>query len=115
MSQNKKQIDLKALGAIYNALRLNNNYSRKLAILMLENLRKKDNILYERLLRNQLDASCWIPIINVNSLNTPYIEFLFKSDFSDQSPFDQLDGYSPSHLVYAKSILDAIKESLAHQ
>lgn len=107
------KVNLEELQFLYETISKNNSYSKKLAGIMLDQLKKKDIMMYERFINNKLDKNTWIPIVNINSSNTPYIEFLFKADESDVSPFDQLKQYTPCHLGYASSIINLIRGVIA--
>lgn len=54
----------------------------------------------------------WIPIIKMNNLNTPYIEFLFKVDRSDEPPDAQLTNFTSDHLLLGYEVMKHITERL---
>lgn len=106
------QLKLDALENIYLALKKDNNYSAMIIKILLDQLKEEDEMMYKRFINDELLQTRWIPIININSKNTPYIEFLYKSDIAEEPPFDQLTDYSVDHYGFVRVIIDFIKSKL---
>lgn len=101
---------LDELELILEQFRKKNSYSYKLIDIMLKGLEKtlgRDS--YYLFLKGRLPDN-WLPIVRMNSDNTPYVEFLIKSDVSDQDPDSQLSDFTMAHVSYSKFIVERLRE-----
>lgn len=83
----------------------------KLVSIMLKGMKETlGNEVYNLFTRGKLPPN-WLPIIKMNDDNTPYVEFLIKSDVADQDPFNQMSDYTIRHMNLSKNIIDNLKDS----
>lgn len=81
-------------------------YSEKVAKIMLDGLKKDCPFLYKPFIQRELPLNC-VPIVAVNNLNTPHIEFLIKAESSDEPPTNR---YSAEHLAFSKILIDQLMD-----
>lgn len=87
------------------------NMGSKLANIMLRGLEKTlPSVCYSMFCQGKLPGN-WIPIVKMNDDNTPYVEFLIKSDIADQDPASQLNDYTMKHIYYSKLIVNSLAAS----
>lgn len=86
-------------------------YGDKLATIMMNGLQQTlGNGIYEMFLANRLPEN-WYPIIRMNNDNTPYVEFIIKSDLADQEPDSQFSDYTMAHIMVSQRILACLQKS----
>lgn len=98
------------LEVMVEQFRRKSNMSQKLGRCMLKSLEKtlaQDT--YGLFIRGGLPSN-WLPIVRLNNDCSPYVEFLIKSDSSDQDPDSQLRDYTMSEITYSKFIVDQLRE-----
>lgn len=85
-------------------------YGEKLADIMIKGLKKTlEGDIYNIFLANRLPSN-WYPIIRMNNDNTPYVEFIIKSDVADQDPDSQFSDYTMSHIIVSQIILRDLRD-----
>lgn len=98
------------LEVMVDQFRRKSNMSQKLGKCMLKGLEKTlAQETYGLFVRGHLPTN-WLPIVRMNSDCSPYVEFLIKSDSSDQDPDSQLSDFTMSHITYSKFIVDQLRE-----
>lgn len=104
-------LNLIQLEFISKELANNSVYGEHLVSIMSNGIRNSlGPSFYKLFMANQISDTNIVPIVRMNSSNTPYIEFLLKSSLSDESPFSQLSSYAISEMTLSKFITDKIRE-----
>lgn len=109
--QEKRDPSLSELRVIVGQINDKNSYSEKLVGIMLKGLEKTLTSGFYRLFLEGGLPENWCPIVKMNNDNTPFVEFLIKSEISDQDPFSQLNQYSAEHMALSKFVLDHLHAS----
>lgn len=109
---NSKDPIICELEMIHKEFEQKSAYSKKLARIMLDGLKNDFVDIYRSFITGRLPAT-YIPIIRMNNINTPYIEFLLKSGQADQSPESQLSDFKTIHLAYSRVLVDKLLETVA--
>lgn len=110
----KRDPSLDELELIVGEIKKKNYYSEKLVDIMLKGLEKTlTSDLFRLFVEGRLPDNWW-PIVRMNNDNTPYVEFLIKSEIADQDLISQLTGYSTEHMAYCKFILDHLYSCARH-
>lgn len=96
---------------LYNKFKQADVYSQKLTDIMLRGLNETlGNTLYQMFRNGELPQNWW-PIVRMNDENTPYIEFIIKSDVSDQDLVQQLNEFTTEHMAICGFILEHLYQS----
>lgn len=107
---------LDELKMICTAFKANNNYAIKLKEIMLKGMKGTLGAETFNLFTRGRLPNNFVPIVMMNSSNTPYVEFLVKYHEADLPPQDQLRNYTNEHMIYNTMILDhltaAAKQSI---
>lgn len=105
-----RDLSMSELGLIVGQMKDGGPYSQKLVTIMLKGLEKTlTSNVYRLFLEFGLPEN-WCPIVKMNNDNTPFVEFLIKSDLSDQDPFSQLNEYSTDHMALCQFIVKQLQE-----
>lgn len=81
-------------------------YSQKLIAILLKGLKSTlGDKIHQMFLDGTLPENWW-PIIKFNNDNTPYVEFLIKSDHADEAPTSQINGHSAEHMALCQFIIN---------
>lgn len=108
---NKKDPVLEELEYIVGEFKKKSNICDKLTNIMLRGLKSSlPDCNFNMFCQGTLPGN-WIPIVKINEDNTPYVEFLIKSDVADQDPESQLSDYTMKHILYSKLIVNSLSES----
>lgn len=102
----KRDPSLSELRVIVGQIKDKSSYGEKLAGIMLKGLEKTLTKGFFRLFVEDGLPENWCPIVKMNNDNTPFVEFLIKSEISDQDPFSQLNEYSAEHMALCKYVLN---------
>lgn len=104
-----KDSSLTELEIMVRQIRQKGPYCIKLTEIMLSGL-KEDLLpeLYERFVDGTLPHN-FLPIIKMNDSNKPYVEFLIKSNTSDEDPTSQLANHNAEHMAYSNCILEHLR------
>jgi len=107
----KKDPTLEELECLVDQIKRRNHYTDKLIDIMLKGLEKTlSPEIYRIFIQAQLPVN-WLPLVRINNDNTPYVEFLIKSDVADQDPDSQLSDYTMKHIAYSQFVVDFMRES----
>lgn len=107
----KRDCSMDELNVIVEQLKSENSYSQKLLAIMLDGLERTLSSNYYRFFIDYGLPSNWIPLVKMNNDNTPFVEFLVKSDLSDQDPFSQLKEYSADQMALCAFVLNHLQKS----
>lgn len=109
-----RDLSLEEIGFIVGKLKTGGVYSDKLSTIMLKGLEKTLSGGIYKLFINYGLPENWCPIVKMNNDNTPFVEFLIKSDLSDQDPFSQLNEYSAEHMALCQFIVNKLHSFANH-
>lgn len=99
-----KELSLVELQFLTDVFKQKNPYSEKLTDIMLDDLKNSLGVGFEPYIMQGKLPGTFFPRVKFNSDNKPYVDFIIKSDSSDEPPFDQ--ECSLDHLGYSKFILE---------
>jgi hypothetical protein len=110
-SDSGRDLSMDEIGLIVGQLRGGGPYSEKLVSIMLNGLEKTLTSSFYRLFLESGLPDNWCPIVKMNNDNTPFVEFLIKSDLSDQDPFSQLNEYSTEHMALCRYVVNQLHQN----
>jgi hypothetical protein len=103
-----RDLSMDEINLVVGQLRAGGPYSDKLVSIMLTGLEKTLTSSFYRLFLETGLPENWCPIVKMNNDNTPFVEFLIKSDLSDQDPSSQLNEYSTEHMALCKYVVNSL-------
>lgn len=101
----KKDPSIDELIVIVGQIKDKSSYGEKLATIMLKGLKETlPNRWYDIFIEEGLPEN-FVPIVRMNNDNTPFVEFLVKSEASDQFPTSQLNEYTQQHMALCQFVV----------